>query len=464
VADEAPAPPGGPADPNDGQDAAARAEATIRSRPYIGLLVLTAIVGVAVSVAAWCFVELNTQLNHELFRHLPHALGYHSGPPAWWPLPVLVVGAAIAGFAIARLPGRGGHVPARGLAMGGAPPTMPELGGIMLAAVASIGFGIVLGPEAPLIALGSGFGAFAIRRAQRGAADQVVTVVAAAGSFAAISFVFGSPLIGAVLLLEAAGLASGQMQVVMLPGLMAAAIGSLVSLGIGSFTGLSSADYSLQPLALPQFTHLTIAEFGWTLALALVVAVGARVLVAGGQRVAARAEGRWLTLCPVLGLVIAGLAILFAQVSGHGTSDVLFSGQDQLGPLVAHAGAYSIGALLLLLACKGGAYALSLGAFRGGPTFPIIFLGGAAGLIAGHLPGFPVTAAVAVGMAAGTTAVLRLPLSAVIIAVLLTAKSGAGITPLAIVAAVTAYVATLDLSALVGRRAEAKAQQAPASR
>jgi hypothetical protein len=43
--------------------------------------------------------------------------------------------------------------------------------------------------------------------------------------------------------------------------------------------------------------------------------------------------------------------------------------------------------------------------------------------------------------------VLRLPLSAVVIGMVLTAKSGAGVGPLVIVGVVVAYVVTLLLSA-----------------
>ena len=42
-------------------------------------------------------------------------------------------------------------------------------------------------------------GALAVRSARKEAPDQVVTIVAAAGSFAALSFVFSSPLIAAVI-------------------------------------------------------------------------------------------------------------------------------------------------------------------------------------------------------------------------------------------------------------------------
>ena len=104
-----------------------------------------------------------------------------------------------------------------------------------------------------------------------------------------------------------------------------------------------------------------------------------------------------------------------------------------------------MGALTLVIICKGAAWALSLGAFRGGPTFPALYLGAAGGLLASHLPGLSITPAVAVGMAAMAASMLRLPLSSIVIATALTATAGAGSTPLIIVSAVTAYLVTLWL-------------------
>jgi len=76
-----------------------------------------------------------------------------------------------------------------------------------------------------------------------------------------------------------------------------------------------------------------------------------------------------------------------------------------------------------------------------------MFLGAAAGVLASHLPGFDVTPAVAVGMAAAIVAVLHLPLSAVVLSSLLTAKSGLADTPLIIVGVVVAYLMTTALMA-----------------
>jgi H+/Cl- antiporter ClcA len=233
---------------------------------------------------------------------------------------------------------------------------------------------------------------------------------------------------------------------ILVPGLLAAGIGSLVSLGMGSFTGLSNSAYALSALPLPSFGHPHLGNFGWTIAVAIAIAAGAHVIMRGGRATYRAVSPKPILLLPVVGLVIAGLAVAFSQITGKGTEEVLFSGQDQLPGLVSEAGTYSVGALLLLVALKGVAYSLSLGSFRGGPTFPALFIGAAAGIMASHLPGFPMTAAVAVGMAAGVVAVLRLPLTAVVTATVLTAKSGAGAEPLIIVGTVVAYVVTLFLS------------------
>ena len=426
---------------------AEQASATMASRPFVVLLVLVSIVGVVVSLAAWCFLELVHQIQQEVFTHLPHALGY-SSPPVWWPLPVLAIAGVLVALAIHKLPGNGGHIPAYGLAAGG-PPAPADLPGVILAGMASIGLGVVIGPEAPLIALGAGLGVIAIRRARSDATDQIVALVAASGSFAALAFVFSSPLAAAVIMIEVTAIGGPRLRLVLVPGLLAAGIGSLVSLGMGSFTGLSTSAYAISALPLPAFSHPHLGNFAWTIALGIAIAAGTQVIMRGGVGMLGIAKARPFLVLPVAGLLIAGLAIAFSQATSHSVNEVLFSGQDQLPGLVAQAGTYSVGALALLLLCKGAAYSLSLGSFRGGPTFPAMFLGAAAGIMASHLPGFPLTAGVAVGIAAGVSSVLRLPLSAVVIASVLTAKSGDGVEPLIIVGSVVAIVVTLLLS---GRR------------
>ena len=93
----------------------------------------------------------------------------------------------------------------------------------MLASLATLSLGVVLGPEAPLIAIGGGLRVLAVRLLKRDAPARTSTVVAAAGSFAAISTLLGSPLLGAFLLMEASGLGGAMLELVLVPGLLAPA-------------------------------------------------------------------------------------------------------------------------------------------------------------------------------------------------------------------------------------------------
>jgi H+/Cl- antiporter ClcA len=435
-------PPGDPPPPS--------AEAVLR------LLALAALVGVGVSLAAWCFLEGIHQIQYGAFTKLPKELGYDDGAPLWWSLPVCAVGGLVTAFAIVRLPGKGGHVPAHGLVPS---PTMPiELPGVILAALASVGLGLVLGPEAPLLALGGGLGILAIRSAKSDAPSDVVTVVSAAGAFAAMSFLFEAPLIAAALLIEATGLGGKRLPLVLIPGLLAAGVGSLVSIGIGSFTGLSTSAYAIGVLELPPFDRPTFVDFLWTVPFAVAVTIGCFAVVVIGRHVHTLVMRRPFVLITTAAIVVAALAIAFTQVTDKDVDQVLFSGQDAIGPLAANPGAWSLGALAAVLLFKGLAWGISLGSFRGGPTFPAMFLGAAAGVMASRLPGFDLTPAVAVGMGAAVVAVLRLPLSAVVLATLLTSQSGLADSPLIIVGVVSAYLTVMTLS----RRLEPAAAKAAA--
>jgi chloride channel protein, CIC family len=117
-------------------------------------------------------------------------------------------------------------------------------------------------------------------------------------------------------------------------------------------------------------------------------------------------ERRLLLLTPLAGLIIAGLAIAFAEGTGKPSSDVLYSGQSALPSLLEHAASYTAGALVLLIVCKGLAYSISLAGFRGGPTFPGMFIGAAGGIALSHLPGLPMIAGAAIGIGAITAGML----------------------------------------------------------
>jgi H+/Cl- antiporter ClcA len=420
----------------------ADAGALLRSPAYVRLLALAAIIGVPVSAIAYGFLKLVSWLQGQLFEALPSTLGFDN-PPLWWPLPLLVAGGFLCAAAIRELPGIGGHSPADGLQMGGALPAI-ELPGVFFAALATLSFGVVLGPEAPLILMGSGLGVLAVQLARRDTPDRARAVIAAAGSFAAISSLFGSPLLGAFLLLEASGLGGPMLGVVLVPGLLAAGIGSLVFVGLDSLTGFGTLSLSIPDL--PPVGAPTGAGFGWAIAFGLLAPPLGLAIRHLALRVRPVVEPRMFVAMPVLGALIAGLAIGFDALTDHPSSEVLFSGQTALPGLITGAGAWSVGALIALIVAKSLAYALSLSAFRGGPIFPAMFIGSAAGIAASHLPGLDLVPGVAMGIGTMSVVMLGLPLTSVLLATVLLASDGTQVIPLVIVAVVVAYVVTARLT------------------
>jgi hypothetical protein len=159
-------------------------------------------------------------------------------------------------------------------------------------------------------------------------------VLSASAAFAAIATIFGSPVIGAIILIEAAGLGGPMLPLVLLPGLMSAGIGSVIFIGMGHWTGLSSSAYALSPFTLPAFSGLTATESGWAIALALAAALATFAITDLARR-SARVTVRqpWL-LPPAAALAVGGLAIGFAQITGQPADVVLFSGQDAFSSVI----------------------------------------------------------------------------------------------------------------------------------
>jgi H+/Cl- antiporter ClcA len=420
--------------------------ALLRSRQYLVLVVFAALIGAPVAAAVYFFLKLISLANGWLFTDIPKALGFH-GAPVWWPVLPLAVGGVFAALAIQYLPGRGGHSPADGFQPHGAPGPR-QLPGIFLAAFATLAFGAVLGPEAPSIALGGGLAALAIRLVRRGAPPRAIAVIGAAGSFAGVSTLLGSPLVGAVLLIEAAMLgggafSGGALGLIVVPGLLASGIGALIFTGLGTWTGFGT--FSLAIPELPHFARPDVAEFGWALVIGVAAAIVAASIRWLGLYLRPYVERRLLLAVPLAGLAVAGLAIAYAEGAGRNASEVLFSGQTAIGPLVDHAASYTVGALALLLVCKGLAYGISLSAFRGGPTFPALLIGAAGGILLSHLPGLALVPGVAMGIGAMSTAMLRLPVTSVLLASLLLFSDGVAVVPVVIVAVVVAHLVTAHL-------------------
>lgn len=426
-----------------------------RARELLRALVVAAGVGLPVSLAAFGFLALTPAIETVLWTTIPESLGF-SGTAWWWILLVPTVGGLLAGLAVRHLPGGGGHEPIKGFTPD---PVLPRaIPGVVLAALASLSFGAVLGPEAPLLALGSALGLWFARIGRL--SGEVAPLAAAAGLFASISALFGNPLLAAFLVLEAVGMAglTAPLAAVLLPGMLSAAIGYLLITGIRSWSGIELSGFPA--LDLPAYPTVVLMDLLWAVVLGIVLAA----LVAAVRVVAERTHALTSThpgfMAPGAGLLVGGAALLFAAVSGEHADLVLFSGESSTPTVVSSGASWGAGVLALLLLLKSLAYAISLGSlFRGGPVFPALFLGATVGVLLSELvPDVSLTASVVVGMAAATSAMLRLPLSAVLLAVLLGGSTAVEATSLALIASVVAFVATRVLERSRAARSPASAQ------
>lgn len=408
----------------------------IKSRDFTKLLVIAAIIGVPISAAAYFFLQFIDHLQGWVYNSLPAALGFN-GTPRWWSIGPLLIASILVGFTIKYLPGKGGHIPADGFKAGGFPLPI-ELPGIILAAVASIGLGAVIGPEAPLIAIGGGLGYIAIKLIKRDAPPKTAAVVAVTGSFAAISTLFGSPLLGAFVLMEASGLGGETATMALTPGLLGAGIGSLIFIGLGSLTGLGTT--SLIIPNLPYFAKPDLKEFGWAFVIGILAAVFGTIIKRLSFKFRDQVAIRPMKVVICSGLAISVLAIVYSLLTNHSPNDVLFSGQSAMPYFISHASDFTLGAISLLLLLKGIGYSISLGSFRGGPIFPSMFLGTVLGIMLSHFAGLPLIPAIAMGIGAFAVTMLRLPFTSVLLATLLLASAGEAVMPLVIVAVVVAFV------------------------
>jgi H+/Cl- antiporter ClcA len=417
---------------------------------YLRLVLLGALIGIPAAFLAAAFLGLVHYLQHWLWTDLPDSLG-HSSPPWYLVVGLPFVGAAFVLAARTLLPGDGGHSPLAGI--GGGPTAPSHAAGIALAALATLAFGGVLGPEAPLIALGAVVGLAVLPFVRLN--TQESAVMSTAGSFSAVSAVFGGPVVAGVLMMEGALGMGAATLTVLLPGFVAAAVGYLIIVGFGDWGGLDVPGLAVPDLPSYEGTHVL------DMLLAVAVGVLAALLIFGVRASAQRigALERTPLGLPMLllgGGLAVGLLAWSADALGASSQDVLFSGQASVPAVVSED---STGIVIVLLAAKALAYAVSLGCgFRGGPVFPAIFLGIALATFAVLWFDVSPTWAVAAGAAAGTAAMTRMLLTSMLFGALLVGPAGPDAIPAAVLAAAAAWLTT---AALAGRGGSASAARAP---
>jgi H+/Cl- antiporter ClcA len=399
---------------------------------FLRLVGLGAVIGIPAAFLAAVFLAFVHDLEHWLWDSLPSALG-HSSPPWYLVIGLPPAGACVVVVARLLLPGDGGHRPLEGIGGGATPVSHGP--GIALAAIGTLSFGAVLGPEAPLIALGSVVGVAVTLFVRLDKRSE--TVLGTAGSFAAISALFGGPIVAGMMMVES-GLALGATLLpVLIPGFVAAAIGYVIFIGLGHWGGLASQSLAVPSLPPYNGTHV------YDLLVGVAIGIAAPLVIVAVRRLAEAIADYALDRRRLPALLLAGgLAVgLIAQVAdwmGADSQDVLFSGQAGV-PALAATGSTEI--LAILLVGKALGYAVSLGCgFRGGPIFPAIFIAIAIAEFAHVWFDISPTLAVAVGAAAGMAAGTRLLITSTLFASLLVGTRGLDAGPAAVLAAVAAWL------------------------
>lgn len=411
------------------------------------LLGISAVVGILAGVGVIAFLAVQHQLQTLLWTTIPDAIG---GTPWWWVLLVLFAG-AVGVWAALKLPGHGGHKPLDGLGFDIGP---REIGSVVAAALISLSVGAVVGPEAPLMAVGSAIGGFVAIRAPK-PAQQVLMV---AGAVAAITMILGNPMISAVLVLEAAVLKGGpggrKVMLGVLPLLIAMGFGYLIQVGVGDWSGVGTAQLSVP--GLPEYPNVQALDIVFALIVAGLTALFAVFAVEAGTLFQDRIPGQLQRLLLAAGIVGAA-ALGIRALTGEPIDTVLFSGDEATAEVL---GIGSLSALVAIAIAKTIAYAVSLGGgFRGGMVFPAVFLGVVVATACAQVLDTNVSAMVAAGIAAGVAGVLRLPFTGVLMALLLCSVAGLAVTTPAIIGAVVGVLVRVAADAKFGRQDEEQAEE-----
>jgi H+/Cl- antiporter ClcA len=318
--------------------------------------------------------------------------------------------------------------------------------GTVLVSAASLCGGASLGPEKALGTAGGGAGTWL---AQRGGADeedrQVTTLSGFASTFGGV---FSSTVIVVMMIVEIARPGGQKLTKVLVTSIAS----SSISFGI-YFAVLGSVFLDLYPVPAYQFhAWQMLVGVGLGLLAAVVVTVLA-VIVAGATRLFDRMKTPSIVKSTIGGLIFGIIGVALPLT--------MFTGTEQLRVVLEDGSMLGVGMVILLVLAKMLAFGISLGSgFVGGPVFPALFIGGAAG-VAVHvaIPSLPLGLTFVCMLAAVPGGVVAAPFSMVLLAGFMT-QVGALNTAPALVAVITSFLAVEGVKYFVASRREVAARAA----
>jgi H+/Cl- antiporter ClcA len=404
-----------------------------KPKPYLRLMILVALLGVASAVITFVFIVLQNMGIALIWEQASLAIGID---PRLFSILVCSIGGLLVGLLVKFFGDHNAIFSELMLDFGKTGRfEYRHAPGIVITALVSLISGASLGPEAPLADACGGLGTLVADKLKLDAKE--TRSMGFGGLSAMLASFITNPFGGALLGLESAqGGVSGALLYfwALFPSLLSSAVATVVFVGL---TGEFFDTMYKFPAYTPRMTDLIMAA--------------PLSLVGGLAGLLFMLMLKWLQklMQPlkahvVLRGVIGGLGM---GLIGALLPLTLFSGEAETTDLIAHAAEIGFVMLIVLAAAKLLATSLLLATgWKGGYIFPIMFAGIALGMAADLLfPNLPVAVTVAAVLAGALVATLRAPLySALFTLVLVQAETAA-------VVAVSVLVSSL-LVALVALR------------
>ncbi|WP_179855499.1 chloride channel protein [Paractinoplanes atraurantiacus] len=314
-------------------------------------------------------------------------------------------------------------------------------GVVAVSAVSLIG-GASLGPEKALGSIGGGAGGWASRR--RGLSDDDVRLSTLSGFAGAYGGLFSSTVIVVAMIMEIAR-PGGQRYVKALLGTIVAS-----SVSFGVYFVIAGSVF-LDAYQVPQYEFkdwLMLAAVALGLFAAFVVTLMGLIVKAAAALFARLKVPA--VVKPALGGAVFGLV-------GVALPLTMFTGSDQLDTVLGDAASLGLGLLIVVPIAKMLTFAVSQASgFVGGPIFPALFVGGAAGVLVHQvIPEVPLGLAFTCLLAAVPGGVVAAPFSMVLLAAFMT-QIGALQTAPILIAVITSFLTMKGVEYLVARKKRAE--------
>lgn len=335
---------------------------SIPIRTQLLLIVPAVLVGIASAFVLIVASAAANVLETVLWDRIPAAFGLTGDEPLWIFGVLTAVGLAT-GFILTFVPGHAGPDPAT---TGLAEPPQPlfVLPGIALALILTLGGGVSLGPENPIIVINLSLAVALGLRIIPGIPGQAWAGFAFSGTIGAM---FGTPIAAALLLSEALSEGEGPLWDRMFAPLVAAGAGAVTMLV------LEGESFALTVEPYPAVHALDLLTGS-------LVAVGSAVVGMVAVYLFPRAYALFGRARSPLLIALAGGAVL-GVLGAIGGPISLFKGLDEMKDLAENAGSYTAAALAGLVVIKLLAVLVAgTSGFRGGRIFPSVFVAVALGL------------------------------------------------------------------------------------